>query len=302
MERFLIIGGDKRQYYLAKTLEERGYHVNCINVPGMELSYEGQKSEAIKSENIEEETLEDILLDRDLCIVLPVPVTVDGKTIKQEVNRKAMELRWLYDRLHQGQTVYGGILFPQLLEVCEVKNVICHDLMKEECVILKNAVATAEGTIAEAILLGQETIHGKNCLVIGYGNCGSVLADKLKGFGGKVSVMARRESMCVKAETLGYEAFDIGEEKNWNLGEYDYIFNTVPTMVLTKNRLAACKKNVVIIDIASKPGGTDFVYCEECGIAAKLVLGIPGKYAPKTSGIILADAIERNILKKKPER
>jgi len=53
--------------------------------------------------------------------------------------------------------------------------------------------------------------------------------------------------------------------------------------------------SVVIIDIASAPGGCDYTYCKKKGIHAKLCPGLPGQYAPKTSGEILAKAIAIEI-------
>ena len=48
---------------------------------------------------------------------------------------------------------------------------------------------------------------------------------------------------------------------------------------------------MAIIDIASAPGGVDYEAAGALGIAAKLCLGLPGKYAPKTAGEILAEEI-----------
>lgn len=47
----------------------------------------------------------------------------------------------------------------------------------------------------------------------------------------------------------------------------------------------------LIVDVASKPGGTDFQAAEESGIKAIAALGLPGKVAPRTAGRILGDAI-----------
>lgn len=78
--------------------------------------------------------------------------------------------------------------------------------------------------------------------------------------------------------------------------KYDFIFNTVPAPVLTKERLQGVKPEVCIIDIASRPGGTDFSYCQESSIFAKLCLGLPGIYAPKSSAGILMEVIKKTIL------
>jgi dipicolinate synthase subunit A len=40
----------------------------------------------------------------------------------------------------------------------------------------------------------------------------------------------------------------------------------------------------------------DFDYCQKKGINAKLCLGLPGKYAPKSSAGILLEVIGKTIL------
>ena len=55
-------------------------------------------------------------------------------------------------------------------------------------------------------------------------------------------------------------------------------------------------RDAYILDLASAPGGCDFECAIEYGIRADLILGIPGKYAPKESAYILDRAIERFTL------
>ena len=52
-----------------------------------------------------------------------------------------------------------------------------------------------------------------------------------------------------------------------------------------------------ILDVASYPGGVDYKKAKEYGINAFLLPSLPLKYAPKTSGIEYAKAIER-VMKK----
>ena len=73
--------------------------------------------------------------------------------------------------------------------------------------------------------------------------------------------------------------------------EYDYIINTVPARILTKEVIDKFNRQVVVIDIASIPGGTDFEYCARQNITAIHSLSLPGKYSPKTSGEILGNVI-----------
>ena len=77
--------------------------------------------------------------------------------------------------------------------------------------------------------------------------------------------------------------------------EYAYIFNTVPKKVLTSKELENVSGEVTIIDIASRPGGTDFEYCRANKINEVQALGLPGKYAPKRSAEVLMKVIEQHI-------
>ena len=53
--------------------------------------------------------------------------------------------------------------------------------------------------------------------------------------------------------------------------------------------------HTLIIDLASKPGGTDFRYAEKRGIKALLAPGLPGIVAPKTAGQIFANVLGQLI-------
>ncbi|TGU45664.1 dipicolinate synthase subunit A, partial [Mesorhizobium sp. M00.F.Ca.ET.186.01.1.1] len=56
------------------------------------------------------------------------------------------------------------------------------------------------------------------------------------------------------------------------------------------------------LDLASKPGGTDFRYAERRGIKALLAPGLPGIVAPKTAGQILAQTLSRLIAEQRITR
>jgi dipicolinate synthase subunit A len=85
------------------------------------------------------------------------------------------------------------------------------------------------------------------------------------------------------------------------LGDYDIIFNTIPNMILTEERLRTIKKDALIIDLASKPGGVDFEAAHRLGIKTVHALSLPGKVAPVTSGCVIAQTI-CNILSERGER
>jgi dipicolinate synthase subunit A len=58
----------------------------------------------------------------------------------------------------------------------------------------------------------------------------------------------------------------------------------------------------LIIDLASKPGGTDFRYAEKRGIKAMLTPGLPGIVAPKTAGKIVANVLSQLLMEDAQKR
>ncbi|NMB30227.1 MAG: dipicolinate synthase subunit DpsA, partial [Clostridiales bacterium] len=73
-----------------------------------------------------------------------------------------------------------------------------------------------------------------------------------------------------------------------------------PAMLFDEGKLAMIKKECLVIDLASKPGGVDFDMAKNMGIKTIWALSLPGKVAPITSGKIICDTI-LNILDERGE-
>ncbi len=73
--------------------------------------------------------------------------------------------------------------------------------------------------------------------------------------------------------------------------DIDICINTIPYPIVNAAVIANMPAHTLIIDLASKPGGTDFRYAEKRGIKALLAPGLPGIVAPKTAGQILANVL-----------
>lgn len=280
-KRALIIGGDKRQYYMAEYLAKRGFEVAAYGEVFAEAT-SGVQCLQTPKEVIQR------LKETDSSVILPVPVTTDRESIKGTGGK--LRCQELLPVFRQQKKIYGGSLPENMRNQGEIKQGQYVDFMKSEQVALFNAVATAEGSIAEACSLGVVQLTGSSCLVAGYGRCGEALAHKLKQFGAQVTVMERSRRQRARAQTFGMQACEMQTEQA-HFNQYDYIFNTVPALILTEELLMQCKKEAVIIDIASAPGGVDYEAAGRLGIRAKLCPGLPGKYAPKTAGEILAEAV-----------
>ena len=59
------------------------------------------------------------------------------------------------------------------------------------------------------------------------------------------------------------------------VGEFDVIFNTVPSLLFTRDVLKRIKKDTLIIDLASRPGGVDFSAAKELGLRVIWALSLP---------------------------
>lgn len=242
MRSFAIIGGDLRQTTLAKLLQKDGYDVVVYGFD-KDMEYSGlNAAEDLKS-----------ALACDV-IILPVPVSYDGKTINAPFSDHDIFIEDVLSDITASSIVLGGKISDYFIKQLEYREVSCCDYLKREELSVKNAIPTAEGAIQIAMEETPFTLWGSKCLIIGYGRIGKVLSAMLKGMGAEVSVSARKCADIAWIEERGYCALQTNEIKE-ELGSYDVIFNTVPAMMLNKKALAHVRPDALIIDLASKPGG-----------------------------------------------
>lgn len=275
--KIAILGGDMRQVYIAENLIKKGYSV---------CTYHLEKP-VQDARHTELHSFEDVFKECQV-LICPIPLTQNTLPIK--------DLTILFDKeLTEDHVLIGGAIPKEINEILDEKKVVYYDLMKNEKVAILNAVATAEGSIAAAIQSSVINLHGSNCLVLGYGRCAKVLAGKLKGLNAIVTVASRTEEALAYANAVaGLETVHLSDLKKI-LPNFEFIFNTIPSLILDKNYLTLVRPDVVIIDIASAPGGIDYAYADERELSAKLCLGLPGKTAPKISADILEDEILKII-------
>lgn len=51
-------------------------------------------------------------------------------------------------------------------------------------------------------------------------------------------------------------------------------------------------RGALILDLASRPGGTDFAAARELGLRAEHALSLPARCAPETAGALVAHTVE----------
>ena len=75
------------------------------------------------------------------------------------------------------------------------------------------------------------------------------------------------------------------------IGDFNFIFNTIPAPVLNRDVLKKLSRDTLLIDLAQAPGGTDFSYARNLNIKALYCPGLPGRVAPYTAAQVLKDAV-----------
>lgn len=274
-----IFGGDMRQVYMAEAFLNMGYPVFTYKI-----------MEPVVHPNCTQLDTPDELFNRCKVLIGPIPLTRDHVAIASADTLEMNTLK-LASRLTKDHILIGGMIPSPLATHCLQKGIPVFDLMKDEKITILNAIATAEGTIMEAIKNSNINLHGSRCLILGYGRCAKVLACKLKAMDTEVIVAARSEEQLAYAEAAGLRTIPIANIKSI-IPSCHFIFNTVPAVILDKDCLSCVNKDVTIIDIASAPGGVDYEYALQQNINAKLCLGLPGKVAPRTSADILVSKID----------
>jgi len=281
-ETFAVVGGDLRYVYLAGQLADSGCKTIAVGFDNTDLPpcVAGctDVSQAI--------ALSDV-------VILPMPVSTDGKTVQAPYSRLCIPLEQIYAAISPDQLVFGGGISEEITAAFDRRDIVSFDYLKREELSVANAVPTAEGALQLAMEELPVTINGARCLVVGYGRIGKVLARMLVALGAQVTVAARRCEARAWAIADGCRA--IHTDELLRCETMDAVFNTVPTMLLDARVLAGFDKRTLVIDLASRPGGVDFTAAAGLHLKTIWALSLPGRVAPKTAASIIGDTV-MNIL------
>lgn len=252
---FAVIGEDARQQAAAMYLRGRGYPVAAAD-------------EVYRAD----------------FILLPMPLDA-GKAGLARLLRAAKP----------GALALGGMVSPEAQAAAEAAGVTLLDYFAREELALRNAIPTAEGCIGLLMQHRRRTLWGSGLLVLGYGRIGRALAVRLAALGAQVTVAARSAAQRAAAETEGAAAISL-EKLPAAAPNFDALVNTIPAPVVTAGVLRSLGQNLgggppLVIDLASRPGGTDFEAAKALGIPALHALSLPARCAPATAGAFVGQTV-----------
>ena len=277
INKISIIGGDLRNVKLTEMLIDEGVEVFTYALENSEIPAENKckdLNEAISKSDI---------------ILGPLPFSSNGKTINTPFSNKKISVEDLLDSI-SGKTLLAGHFKQEIYETSREKDIKIIDILKREDLSVLNAVSTAEGTIKIAIEETPRNLHGSNILVLGFGRVGKILSNMLKGLGANVSCEARKSSDFAWIKAYGYEPIALANLKD-NLNRFDIIINTIPYIILDKDNLECVKRDALIIDLASNPGGVDKEAVKEQKIKFIWALSLAGKVSPVTSAEFIKESL-----------
>lgn len=280
--KFSVIGGDLRLCSLAKMISK---DKNTVSVFAMENSKEIMEDKTIKKcESIEE------AIEKSEIIVGSIPFLKSNGEMYTSFSDKIIRVEEFTKKKYKDKIFIAGNISNLAKEKLEKSYERVIDIMKKEELVILNTIATAEGTIEVAIQNTDTIIHGSNVLILGFGRVAKEVANKFHGLSAKVTCAARKNTDLAWIKTLGYEAVNINKLSE-DLKKYDIIINTVPQMIIDKEEMQFMRQNVLLIDLASSPGGININDAKKMNLKFVWALALPGKVAPVTSAEFIKDTI-----------
>ncbi len=258
-----IIGGDLRIVKLAKLLQDDGITISTF---GLDTAQEIQAYK--KCTSIEQ------CLENSKTVISSIPFSKDGVFINAPFASTKIEILDIFSKMQNVKFIAGAIKKQIVENIEKDRNIQVIDILESEALTIMNAIPTAEGAIQLAMENSYKTIHNSNALIMGFGRIGKVLSKMIKGIGANVYCEARQDKDIAWIQAYGYIPIKLSDLEKY-LSKFDFIFNTIPTIILDRKKLEKVKKDCLIIDLASQPGGIDFEAAKQLELNVNWALGLP---------------------------
>lgn len=268
--RILFVGGDARMEYAAEKLS----HDHEIRRYGEAL---------------------DGVFDAFDAIVLPLPLTKDGRTVFAPRSDTPLTFEALFEEVKEfadeHTLVLAGGETPALTELCGRLGFGFSNYFAQETLTLRNAALTAEAALCLLSQSGDGALLGSRVLVAGSGRIAVFLANRIRACQSAVTLAARDPG---KRELLRLNGFDAValEELPDMLSGFPYIANTIPAPVFDETLFSKMREDTVYMELATLPEEPRRTFAEQHGVKYIFAGGLPGKCSPKAAGEAIADTVE----------
>lgn len=283
--KIAVLGGDLRQVIAARELAHSGISVELWGLErtaGEELPIAHSLEEAVRGKD---------------AVLLPLPATTDGSTLFCPLasSEKRVRLTDVVEILPSGALLVGGRIPESVVAFAEGAGIRVRDYFDSEEFQIQNAYTTAEAAISIAMNSLTRNLRGARVAVTGFGRISKHLVRLLRALDANVTVVARKREDLAWAESFGCDTLRLREgviPRELAQG-FDVIYNTVPHWLFGREFLEMTTKETFLIDLASVPGGVDVLAAKELGSNVLWATSLPGKYAPKSAGDLIADCVRK---------
>jgi dipicolinate synthase subunit A len=282
----VFIGGDARQLEVIQKLLELDATIQLIGFDNLQMPLNGVTKAKLSP---------DLFAQADVVLLPAVGTDDQGRVDTIFSSEELILTNECIGSLPKHAKVFTGMAKTYLKSMCNQHGITLVELFERDDVAIYNSIPTAEGAIMMAIQNTDFTIHGSTSMVLGLGRTGLTVARSLNGLGARVKAGVRKPEHFARALEMGFEPF-YTKDLLRQVSDVDLLFNTIPSMIITAQIIANIPHRALIIDLASKPGGTDFRFAEKRGVKAMLAPGLPGIVAPKTAGRIIAHTVSELLM------
>ncbi|MDO4581252.1 MAG: dipicolinate synthase subunit DpsA [Bacillota bacterium] len=281
MTKIAVCGGDRREIAVLNRLLELGYDVAAYALPSRLLPIDATYYDDAAA-----------AMDEAAALILPMPPLGASGELHNICGCEHHFSPALLSLLPPRAPLLCGLASASLAEAARRLRLRLIETAELDAVALPLAAACAEGALAEAIINGDDLLGGKRALLIGYGRIGRELAPLLAATRQQLTVANRGAERAKQAEQDGYHCCS-WPELAAVAAQVDYIYNTVPKRLFTDSVLRLLKPHALIVDLAPTPGCASAEAARSAGARLVRAGGLPGKYAPRYAGRVLADVYPR---------
>lgn len=259
-----IVPSDQRIEYLSTYMEKKGGHL-CSSYA--EISDSGY-------------------------VICGVPFTKDGIFLNTSL-KPPLHLDSFLGMLNSSHILIGGNLPGEVIAFCTEHTIKYYDVLSSQDLVKKNARLTAEGLLIP--LLSQTTcsICDFRTLITGYGNCGREIADILRLFTDNIYIYDTSPDAIKAARSKKFNVVSLEEiqDRHHPVHQINTLVHTAPANPFDDAVWQTFSESCTIFQVSSVPLQLPAPLSDNL-IACP---GIPGKYAPKTAGILIAREICRHF-------
>lgn len=286
-----FIGGDLITAYLINMFLEEGNKIITYAFDSAEdlINADDKKKSKIFAKSIEE------AINFSDNIIFAMPFQNDSEKVISTFSLEQIEFKEIIPLL-KNKNIFAGNLSEETINILEKQNTTINNLNENNEIKISNALITAEAAIGIIAADSNKTINGMKILVLGFGRLGKMVAKSFSSLNAKVTVEARKDADLAWINAYGYNALNL-ENLTDNIHKYDIIINTVPFMLLDKERIEKLKKDVFVLDLADERG-IDTKEARKRNIKNLWALSLPAKNAPYSYAESIKNVME-TILERK---